>query len=179
MLVGAETLIQKKEVALSIAGNQALGITGLVLVTVAAAFSTGSAINATLFSAGRLVETVAKKKDLPSIFVKENQSNIPYYAILIMAGLAATLATLGSLSTLVDAASLIFLITFAIVNYISYKEKIKLRIISLIGCIACVIAILLSAYDQFQKKPIPIIIMLILIAFALFGRSYIMPKRNN
>lgn len=42
MLVGAETLIQEKEVALSIAGQQAFGITGLVLVTVAAAFSTGS-----------------------------------------------------------------------------------------------------------------------------------------
>jgi len=59
MLVGAETLIQKKEVALSIAGKQAFGITGLVLVTVAAAFSTGSAINATLFSTGNLMETVA------------------------------------------------------------------------------------------------------------------------
>ena len=49
MLVGAETLIQEKEVALSIAGKQAFGITGLILVTIAAAFSTGSAINATLF----------------------------------------------------------------------------------------------------------------------------------
>jgi amino acid transporter len=73
MLVGAETLIQEKEVALSIAGKQALGIIGLVLVTVAAAFSTGSAINATLFSTGSLMETVAKKKDLPNIFIKENE----------------------------------------------------------------------------------------------------------
>ena len=45
--------------------------------------------NATLFSTGRLMETVAKKKDLPNIFVKENQANIPYYAIIIIAGLAA------------------------------------------------------------------------------------------
>jgi len=69
MLVGAETLIQEKEVALSIAGKQAFGLTGLILVTIAAAFSTGSAINATLFSTGRLMETVAKKKDLPNIFI--------------------------------------------------------------------------------------------------------------
>src|SRR5665811_1672823 len=79
MLVGAETLIQKKEVALSIAGKQAFGITGLILVTIAAAFSTGSAINATLFSTSRLMETVAKKKDLPNIFIKENKARIPYY----------------------------------------------------------------------------------------------------
>ncbi|MDM8160435.1 APC family permease [Labilibaculum sp. K2S] len=179
MLVGAETLIQEKEVALSIAGKQALGITGLVLVTIAAAFSTGSAINATLFSTGRLMETVAKKKDLPHLFVKENQANIPYYAIIIMAGLAAVLATIGSLSTLVDAASLIFLITFSVVNYISYQQKMKYRILSLIGSIACLIAILLSSYKQFQERPIPLIIILVFIFLALIGRPFILRKMNN
>lgn len=117
-------------------------------MTIAAAFSTGSAINATLFSSGRLIETVAKKKDLPHIFVKENKAKIPYYAIIIMAGLAAVLATIGSLSTLVDAVSLIFLITFAIVNFISFQQKMKYKIISLSGSIACSIAILLSSYEQ-------------------------------
>ncbi|MDA3892563.1 MAG: APC family permease [Salinivirgaceae bacterium] len=179
MLVGAETLIQQKEVALSIAGKHAFGITGLVLVTIAAAFSTGSAINATLFSTGRLMETVAKKKDLPHIFVKENNANIPYYAIIIMAGLAAVLATIGSLSMLVDAASLIFLITFAIVNFISYQQKMKYRILSLIGSIACFIAILLSSYEQFQNRPIPLIIILVFIIFTLIGRPYILRKMNN
>ncbi|MGZ0017526.1 APC family permease [Yeosuana sp. AK3] len=179
MLVGAETLIQKKEVALSIAGKQAFGITGLVLVTIAAAFSTGSAINATLFSTGRLMETVAKKKDLPNIFVKENKANIPYYAIIIMAGLAAVLATIGSLETLVDAASLIFLITFAFVNYISFQQKMKYKLLSLIGSIACIIAIVLSSYEQFQNKPIPLIILLVLIILVLIGRPFILRKMNN
>lgn len=179
MLVGAETLIQEKEVALSIAGKQALGITGLVLVTIAAAFSTGSAINATLFSTGRLMETVAKKKDLPHIFVKENNANIPYYAIIIMAGLAAVLAAIGSLSTLVDAASLIFLITFAAVNYISFQQKMKYKILSLFGSIACLIAIVLSSYKQFQDRPIPLIIILVFIFLALVGRLFILRKMNN
>lgn len=179
MLVGADTLIQKKEVALSIAGKQAFGITGLVFVTIAAAFSTGSAINATLFSTGRLMETVARKKDLPNNFVKENQANIPYYGIIILAGFSAVLATIGSLSTLVDAASLIFLITFAIVNYISYRQKIKYKLISLIGSIACLIAILLSSFEQIQKNPIPLIIIMFFILFALIGRPFILKKMNN
>lgn len=176
MLVGAETLIQEKEVALSIAGQQAFGITGLVLVTIAAAFSTGSAINATLFSTGRLMETVAKKKDLPHVFVKENNANIPYYAIIIMAGLAAVLASIGSLDTLVDAASLIFLITFAFVNYISYQQKMKFKILSLIGSIACLIAILLSSYEQFQNRPIPLIIILVFILLVFIGRPFVLRK---
>nr|MDA3905875.1 APC family permease [Bacteroidales bacterium] len=179
MLVGADTLIQEKEVALSIAGQQAFGITGLVLVTIAAAFSTGSAINATLFSTGRLMETVAKKKDLPHIFIKENQENIPYYAIIIMAGLATILATIGSLSALVDAASLIFLITFAVVNYLSYQQKMKYKIISLIGSIACLIAIIISSYEQFQNRPIPLVIILVLILLALIGRPFILKKLNS
>jgi amino acid transporter len=179
MLVGAETLIQEKEVALSIAGKQAFGITGLALVTIAAAFSTGSAINATLFSTGRLMETVAKKKDLPHIFAKENQANIPYYAIIIMAGLAAVLATIGSLDTLVDAASLIFLITFAFVNYISFQQKMKYKLLSLIGSIACLIAIILSSYDQFQNQPIPLIILLVLITLVFIGRPFVLRKINN
>jgi amino acid transporter len=179
MLVGAETLIQEKEVALSIAGKQAFGIIGLILVTIAAAFSTGSAINATLFSTARLMETVAKKKDLPHIFVKENNANIPYYSIIIMAGLASVLATIGSLSTLVDAASLIFLITFAVVNYISYQQKMKYKILSLIGSIACLIAIILSSYEQFQERPVPLIIILVFIFLALIGRPFILRKMNS
>jgi len=83
------------------------------------------------------------------------------------------------LSTLVDAASLIFLITFAIVNYISYQQKVKHRIISLIGSIACLLVILLSSYEQFQQKPIPIIIILVLIFFAIIGRPYILNKMNS
>lgn len=42
MLVGAQAIVEHEEVALSIAGQEALGTAGLVLVTVAAAFSTGS-----------------------------------------------------------------------------------------------------------------------------------------
>jgi amino acid permease len=168
MLVGAETLIQEKEVALSIAGQQAFGITGLILVTITAAFLTD-----------RLMETVAKKKDLPHLFVKENNANIPYYAIIILAGLAAVLAAIGSLSILIDAASLIFLITFAAVNYIGFQQKMKYKLLSLFGSIACLTVIILSSYNQFQERPIPLIIILIFIFLALIGRLFILRKMNN
>lgn len=179
MLVGADTIIQQKEVSLSIAGKQALGTVGLVLVTVAAAFSTGSAINATLFSTGRLMETVARKKDLPQMLAKENKSHIPYYAIIIIAGLAATLAVIGSLNTLVDAASLIFLITFGTVNLIAYQQKVKYRILCLIGAAGCLVAIVLSSYKQIQTSPVPLLVIVFLILVALVGRPYILSRINK
>jgi len=125
------------------------------------------------------METVAKKKDLPHIFVKENKANIPYYAIIILAGLSAVFASIGSLNTLVDAASLIFLITFGIVNYIGFQQKIKYRVLSLIGSVACLIAILLSSYMQFQNNPIPLLIILFLILSIFIGRPYILKKMKD
>ena len=127
MIVGAQTLVEQKEVALSVAGKQAFGLAGLVIVTIAAAFSTGSAINATLFSTARLMETVAAKKDLPHLFARENSSNIPFYSVIMIAALATALSVLGSLGNLVDAASIIFLFTFGTVNVIAFRQKIKYR----------------------------------------------------
>jgi amino acid transporter len=54
MLIGTDQVMQHKEVALAITGRQAFGTTGLIVVTIAAAFSTRSAINSTLFATARL-----------------------------------------------------------------------------------------------------------------------------
>lgn len=174
MLVGAETLIEQKEVALSIAGKKALGQTGLILVTIAAAFSTGSAINATLFSTARMMESVAEKKDLPHIFVKENNQNIPFYAVLIIASLSGVLSFIGSLGNLVDSASIIFLFTFGVVNYIAFTQHIKLRWFSLFGAFACGIAIIGSVYEQIQNTPWSISILLIMCLIIFIFRPYIL-----
>lgn len=179
MLVGADVLIEQKEVALSVAGKQALGLAGLILVTVAAAFSTGSAINATMFSTARLMETVAKKRDLPRFLARENQSQIPYYAILLIGGLAAVLSTIGSLNALVDAASLIFLITFGTVNLIGFIQRIKYRVLSLLGAVGCAVAMFFSIYVQFRDQPVPLFVMLGLIAFALFARPLILKRTKH
>jgi amino acid transporter len=157
MLVGAETLVEKKEVALSVAGQKALGTAGLIIVTIAAAFSTGSAINATLFSTARLMENVAQKKDLPHLFVKENKHNIPLYALLVIAGVASLLAIMGSLGSLVDAASIIFLFTFGIVNFIAYEQQVRLKWLCLIGSIGCGLAIIADIAVNIQEIPYPTI----------------------
>jgi amino acid transporter len=179
MLVGAESLIEQEEVALSVAGERALGTIGLILVTIAAAFSTGSAINATLFSTGRLMESVAEKRDLPDLLARENRSNVPYYAVLVIAGLAALLSVVGSLGSLVESASLIFLLTFGTVNVIAYREAVRKRIFCLLGAIGCFIAVLLSSREQIQKNPVQLIIVLILILLALIGRPYLLGKWKN
>ncbi|GAB2772557.1 APC family permease [Salinimicrobium soli] len=178
MIVGAESLVENKEIALSIAGKKALGTTGLVIVTIAAAFSTGSAVNATLFSTARLMESVAEKKDLPQLFAIENRNKIPFYAVLGIAGISAFLAIIGSLSSLVDAASIIFLFTFGIVNLIAFRQKIKRRWISLAGAIGCGLAMIADIIVQLENTPYAII-GLFLISTAIFVfRPYLLKRIN-
>ncbi len=178
MLVGAKTLIEQKEVALSVAGEKALGLTGLILVTVAAAFSTGSAINATLFSTGRLMQNVADHDEIPDIFSVKNKDSIPKYSILGIAGLAAVLSVIGSLGALVDSASLVFLITFGAVNYLAFRQKTKYHFISLIGVIGCLAAIILAGIEQVQKNPVALIAICAVIIAALIGRPMYQKSRK-
>lgn len=176
MLVGAETLIEKKEVALSVAGKKAMGTVGLIVVTIAAAFSTGSAINATLFSTSRLMESVAEKKDLPHLFVKENDSNMPYYALFTISGIASVLAVIGSLGSLVDAASIIFLFTFGTVNFIAFRQRVKGKWISLAGAVGCGLAIVADIIEQFEKIPYAIGGLIVITACIFIFRPYLLKK---
>ena len=179
MLVGAETLIEQKEVALSVAGKQALGYTGLILVTIAAAFSTGSAINATLFSTSRLMESVAEKRDLPHLFVKENSKNIPFYSILSISAIASLLAIVGSLNDLVDVASIIFLLTFGVVNLIAFRQKVTYRWFSLIGSVFCAFAIGFSVYVQIRQTPVIFIVLIVVIASLFIFRPILLRKMKK
>ena len=91
MLIGADQVILHKEVALAIAGEKAFGTVGLVLVTIAAAFSTGSAINATLFATARLTHRVALDGELPAAVDHHNRQGAPDRAVI---GLGVTAAVL-------------------------------------------------------------------------------------
>ena len=108
MLTGTQAVIDNGEVALSNAGQAALGMPGLIAVTVAAALSTASAINATIFSSARLAEEVSQDGALPKLFDSRNAAGAPQWAVLTLSGLAILLAVLGGLDALVSGASLVF-----------------------------------------------------------------------
>lgn len=124
MLTGTRAVIAQGEVALSLAGQAALGLPGLIAVTVAAAFSTASAINATLFSSARLAHEVAEQHELPAVMGKRNSAGSPYVAVLGIASLALLLAVIGGLSGLVSGASIVFLLVFGTLNLMAWREGV-------------------------------------------------------
>lgn len=72
-------------------------------VMISAAFSTGSVINATLFSSARRVYRVSEEGELPTVLEHKNKAVIPDRAVIALGTIAALLAAVGTLTTLVGA----------------------------------------------------------------------------
>jgi len=136
MITGADQLVAHREVALAIAGQQVAGTAGLVIVTIAAAFSTGSAINSTLFATARLASEVAEAGELPAVVDHRNRGGIPDRAVVGLGALAAVLAVFGGLSSLVEAASLAFLFTFSVVCALAFRARAGARAVTGLGALA-------------------------------------------
>lgn len=178
-LVGAATLVAQKEVALAAAGLAALGQAGLVAVTVAAVFSTGSAINATLFATARLARLVARNREYPAWVGRTNSRGSPFAAVLALGGLAAVPAALGGLTTLVEAASLVFLATFGAVCAIAWQQRVGWRTGAGIGALAAALAALALAGRLALEAPWVLAGLAAVAAAAIAARRTVQRRRRT
>ncbi|MFI9654526.1 APC family permease [Guyparkeria sp. GHLCS8-2] len=174
MLVGADQVVQHKEVALAIAGQKAFGTVGLIVVTIAAAFSTGSAINATLFATARLSQRVAEDGELPGALDHKNSAGIPDRAVVLLGTSAAVLAAVGTLTTLVEAASLSFLFTFAVVCGLAFLQRAGLRVVTGFGALAGGAASVALVVRLIQTDPLALVFLGLLVLIAIFGRPLLL-----
>ncbi|MGD9663641.1 MAG: APC family permease [Novosphingobium sp.] len=134
MLAGASAIVEQKEVALAVAGRQAFGLAGFVAVSLAATFSAGSAINATIFATARLAEQAAKDGELPGLFAARDRRDVPWFGTVVIAGAAMVAVLVGGIERLVELASLVFLLIFALVNAIAFYRRAGQRWIAVVGC---------------------------------------------
>jgi hypothetical protein len=158
-LAGADKIVKHQEVALAVAGEQAMGLTGKLLVSVAAAFSTASAINATLFATARLSSKVAGDGDLPPWFCHRNRFGAPDRAVILIGAGGAALAMVGGLSDLVEAASLAFLVTFATVNVLAALHLPRWRWVAVSGAAGAVAAAIGLSIHLAANRPIALAAM--------------------
>lgn len=133
MLAGAPQIVAQEEVALALAGREALGLPGFIAVSIAATFSAGSAINATVFATARLAEQAAKDGELPRLFAARDRRDVPWFGTLVISGSAAILVFLGDIAGLVEGASFVFLMVFALVNGIAWYRRAGKRWIAALG----------------------------------------------
>lgn len=133
MLAGAPSIVEQEEVALALAGREALGLAGFIAVSIAATFSAGSAINATIFATARLAESAARDGELPELFARRDERDVPWFGTLVISAAAIALALFGDIAGLVEAASLVFLLIFALVNWLAIHRKAEAFWIAAIG----------------------------------------------
>jgi amino acid transporter len=132
-------VVAAKEYALAAAAEPVLGRAGFAAISVAALLSTLSAINATLYGAGRLSYTIAREGELPAA-LERNVWRQPVEGLLITAALALVLANLGDLSSISTLGSAGFLLVFAAVNAANARradERLHARLLSAVGALAC------------------------------------------
>lgn len=176
VLMGASDIIDRKNVALAAAAQEAWGPAGLVVLTIAAAFATSAAINSTLFSSAKLAKRVSEEDELPSLVARTNGADAPYAAIVGFGLAAGLLSVTGSLSQLVEAASLVFLATFLTVNFICMRQTSSWRIIPATGlAIGAVLGVTL-VWRLAHQNPVSLTIVLLFGVAAYFLRPAILKR---
>ena len=164
MISGASTMVERKDVALAIAAEDAAGKFGLIAMTIAATFATSAAINSTLFSTAKLAGRVADDDELPVWFAHRNSNGIPDRAVILVGVVAGALATLGSLASLVEAASLVFVVTFTVVNLIAADKLEERTWLPWAGVALCIVIGLTLIRRLVGTQPVT---LALLVAFVL------------
>ncbi len=146
-----EAATENPEGIVAIASQQFLGPAGYWLVIVAAVLSMYSALQANLFAASRIAQSMARDRTLPSPLSRLHpQRRTPLLAVALTSLLVVLiLLVLPDLSAAGAASSLIFLITFALAHGVAIlvRRRSRLRpppfrvpyfpVIPVVGGLAC------------------------------------------
>lgn len=161
--LSAELIAQHKETVLATLAEPVLGQMGLVVVLVAAVFSTASAILATIFAVSRLAKRIAKDGQLPKKLTNKKRSGVPVYFSLLIAIFAIGIQAFGNLTQITTFSSLVFLMVFSIVNYMGHKHQIFdgwKRIFPIIGSFGCATAMITLLIKSYLDKPATLYIVI-------------------
>ncbi|MFC7128902.1 APC family permease [Haloferax chudinovii] len=150
-LAGIDAIQRHAETALAVAARPFLGQAGFVLISVAALFSTGSAINATLFSSARLSKRLVADDLLPSR-LRDESADEPIRPLVTLGVLAAGFAFLGSLDAISSFASLAFISIFGGLSLLAFREREELATavipaVGTVGGIGSAAALLWHLFD--------------------------------
>jgi amino acid transporter len=184
-----EQLVAQEEIALAeaVSNIPLLGAAGFVLVILSAMKSTSSGINATLFGTSRLVHKIATEGAMPRLFSFRNREGIPVYSLLIMGGLTAAFAALGTLKQITEFGSVAFLIADAVANYVNLRladETGSNRLIPAVGLFGTAVAVPIVLYHLYRTDfgillwIVGIFVSLFLLEFFYLERRPFVPEEE-
>ncbi len=152
-----------KETAIVRAAEGIMPAFGVALIVLGGLLSTMSALNATILASSRVAFSMARDKLLPAPMATiDPHSRTPRLAIIVTGALIAGMAITLPIEVVGSAASLIFLLTFALVNLAlivlrrkapDIDRKYKVPFYPLTPILAIVINVFLALY-QFNFQPL-------------------------
>ncbi|ELZ20313.1 cationic amino acid transporter [Halosimplex carlsbadense 2-9-1] len=101
---------------------------GVLVISLSALFSTGSAINATLFSTGHFAKGMLSDDLLPDRIGDSQAEGIPTRTLLVLGGVTAAFAAIGSLGGITSFASVAFIVVFGAMSYLAFRERDRDRV---------------------------------------------------
>ncbi len=165
-----------KDYVLAKAAEPTLGQIGFTIIAITAMISTFSAINATVLGSSRVNYDIAKDDELPHYFYRQLWGKP--IGLIITALLSIALVNGFNLESISTAGSAGFLLIFAVVNFIGFKQHKALKSkkwLHFLGLITCGIAYCALIIQQFQDNRTGVLITLG-IALLCFLVEYIFKK---
>jgi amino acid transporter len=167
-----EALRTHPHTALASAAEPMLGAVGYAgvgytVVSLAALFSTGSAINATLFSSGHLAKGMVSEDLLPDRVSETGADGVPARTFLVLGGITAALTVVGSLEAITAFASLSFIVVFGTVSYLALRHRDREAVNPLppaVGVVGTAAFAPLMLYHLYRREPGTLVTVLVIAA---------------
>ncbi|WP_428740484.1 APC family permease [Tenacibaculum sp.] len=159
-------IAKAQDYVLAEAAKPMLGQLGFTIITIAALISTFSAINASLYGGSKVNYEIAEDDELPHHFLSKLWGQP--IGLLITSVATLVLVNILNLESISTAGSVGFILIFGIVNYVGFKlsnQTNSNKIIPLLGCILCLIALVILIKQQFQSNRIGVFVSLGIILF--------------
>ncbi|WP_248516979.1 APC family permease [Salinarchaeum laminariae] len=152
------------ERALAVAADPFLPA-GFLLISLAALFSTGSAINATLFSSGYLAKGMLSADLLPDRAGDSSASGVPRRTILLLGAITAAFSVLGSLGAITAFASLAFIVVFGAMCAIALDQRDTEAVNPVLpaaGVVTSLLFFVLMFYHLYRSEPGTLVTVLVI-----------------
>ncbi len=129
---------------------------GAVILALSALFSTGSAINATLFSSAYFAKGMLGDDILPDQIGSSDADGIPERTVLVLGAITGAFTWFGELGAITSFASLSFILVFGSMSYLAFRQRDYDEVNAVIPAIGTVGALAffpLMMYNLYTREP--------------------------
>jgi len=129
---------------------------GALVLALSALFSTGSAINATLFSSAHFAKGMLRDDLLPDQIGRSDADGIPERTVLVLGAVTGAFTWFGGLSAITSFSSLSFIIVSGAMSYLTFRQRDHDEVNAIVpaaGTVGALAFFPLMMYNLYTREP--------------------------